>query len=231
MRTWLSEIPSESLCATASATGPIQLTQRRATLGIVTEDFAARVRTTVAAAKDHAARLRNLPEARHRRICESGQVAGAHRMPADLIRAALRTPRSDVRKPYQVLNETEIARMLDAAANPRDRAIVACLLGAGLRVSELVALDVGEVIEGQDGAVTLHVASGKGRRTRAVPVQPEVAAAIRRYLQAIGRRLGQQGPLFRSHDRGASRRDRKRLTARAVGLLVQKADPAGGHRR
>src|SRR6185436_15668343 len=116
-----------------------------------------------------------------------------------------------------VLSEPEIGRVLMAASTPRDKAIVAVLLGAGLRVSELVELRVGDVIEDQDGAVSLHVRSGKGRKSRTVPVQADVAGFLRAYLSATGRRLGQNGPLFRSHDRGAGKRNRPRLTARAVG--------------
>jgi integrase len=45
------------------------------------------------------------------------------------------------------LSEPEAARLLSVAANPRDQALLALLLGAGLRAAELVGLDVADVQE------------------------------------------------------------------------------------
>lgn len=153
---------------------------------------------------------------------------GACSIPADAVRVALKTPRADVRRPYQVLSEPEIGRMLAAADTARDRALLAVLFGAGLRVSEAVALDVADVLEDGRGETALHVLQGKGNKSRTVPVQSDVGGAIRAYLAATGRRLGQDGPLFRGHDRGAAKRRRERLTVRAVSYLVSKASRAAG---
>ena len=152
----------------------------------------------------------------------------AHVLPMEIIRTALKTPRSDVRKPYQVLSEQEIGRVLSIASTPRDKAIMAVLLGGGLRVSELVDLNVTDVVEDGDGNASLHVSSGKGRKSRTVPIQPDVTRAIRAYLDGTGRKLGQAGPIFRAHDRGATRRTRSRLTARSVAYLVTKLTKAAG---
>ncbi len=148
------------------------------------------------------------------------RAMGACALPADVVRAALRGVRGDVRRPYQVLSEPEVGALLAAATTLRDRAIFAVLFGAGLRVGELVALDVDDMIEDQDGGAVLHVAHGKGNRSRDVPVRADVAACVRAYLASGGRTIGQSGPLFRSHDRGADRRARARLTARSVGYVV-----------
>lgn len=153
---------------------------------------------------------------------------GAPVPPAEAVRTALKTPRTDVRRPYQVLSEPEIGRMLATTDTARDRALLAVLLGAGLRVAEAVALDVAHVLEDGDGRVSLHVLSGKGRKSRTVPVQADVAGAVRAYLAATGRRMGQDGPLFRAHDRGSAARRRDRLTVRAVGYLVARAAEAAG---
>ena len=110
--------------------------------------------------------------------------------PAEVITAALRTPRADVRQPYVVLSEPELAALLQSADNGRDRALLAVLAGAGLRVAETVALDVRDVLEDGDGRHALYVREGKGRRSRTVPVQEDVASFIRAHLVQSGRTLG-----------------------------------------
>ena len=84
-----------------------------------------------------------------------------HALPRESVRLALRIPAGDLRRPYQVLSEPEIARVLAGVEEPRDRAMVAVLLGGGLRVSELVALDLRDLIEEGNGELLLHVAHGK----------------------------------------------------------------------
>lgn len=150
-----------------------------------------------------------------------GRAFGLHRLPDELVRETLRTPRASVVRPYQVLSEPEIARLLAVDSLERDRALVAVLLGAGLRAAEVVALDVGDVHEDQDGEVTLHVRAGKGRKDRVVPIRLELAQVIRHYLATSSRRLGDSGPLFLSHD-PARRRPDGRLSTRAVGYLVER---------
>ena len=61
----------------------------------------------------------------------------------------------------------------------RDRAILEVLYGAGLRISELGALDVDDV-DLDDGS--LLVRSGKGNKSRVVPVGRAARAAVRDYL-------------------------------------------------
>jgi site-specific recombinase XerD len=153
---------------------------------------------------------------------------GAHRLPGDVIRAALKTPRGSTRKPYQVLSEPEGAALLGAVTTPRDLALLAVMLGAGLRAAEAVGLDIGDVLADQEGGAALHVRQGKGRKDRIVPIQGDVARALRAYLAATGRRLGQEGPLFRAHDRAATKLPRGRLTTRAAGYVVERCVTAAG---
>lgn len=68
-----------------------------------------------------------------------------------VLRVTLRAPRVTVMRPFNVLSDPEAIRILRAASNTRDRALVATLLGAGLRVSELCALDVGDLRGDADG--------------------------------------------------------------------------------
>jgi hypothetical protein len=67
-------------------------------------------------------------------------VTGITGLSKDAIAFVLRSPRSTVEKPYEVLNQSERAALLAAAqaSNAREYALIALGLGAGLRVSELV---------------------------------------------------------------------------------------------
>lgn len=87
------------------------------------------------------------------------------------------------RKLPRTLSPREIERLCDAAngVTPRalrDRALVELLYGAGLRVSEAVALDRG----GADLDAGVVRCIGKGDKERIVPLGREAVEAVRRYL-------------------------------------------------
>jgi integrase/recombinase XerD len=82
------------------------------------------------------------------------------------------------------LNEQEVESLLEApdTGEPiglRDRAMLELLYASGLRVSELVTIKVNEVST-QDGVVRV---TGKGSKTRLVPMGEEAAEWIVRYLK------------------------------------------------
>jgi site-specific recombinase XerD len=88
-------------------------------------------------------------------------------------------------KPVDFLTRTEIDALLAAPdlktwAGRRDRMLI--LLGSqtGLRVSELIGLHCQDVGLGTGAHVRC---TGKGRKTRCVPLSKEVAAALSRWLQ------------------------------------------------
>jgi integrase/recombinase XerD len=81
------------------------------------------------------------------------------------------------------LNEDEVLALLDApnlneSAGLRDRAMLELLYACGLRVSELVGVKVNEVSI-NDGVVRV---TGKGSKTRLVPMGEEAVDWISRYL-------------------------------------------------
>jgi integrase len=116
---------------------------------------------------------------------------------------AARSPRGDAEPAGRALNADEQDALIAACLAPRDRALVLVLLGSGVRVSELVALDVGDFV-----GDALTVRSGKGRRPRVVALPASAAAALTAYAKA---RV--HGPLFCTRDHG-------RLSPRGVqGLL------------
>jgi integrase/recombinase XerC len=100
--------------------------------------------------------------------------------------ALVGTPRREHRLPAH-LGEAEMARLLEMpdAAQPlgrRDRAILELFYASGLRLSELVGLDVDDV--NLSGRVVRVL--GKGRKERIVPFNRATEAALRAWLADWG---------------------------------------------
>ena len=94
----------------------------------------------------------------------------------------------------------------------RDAAVLALLYGAGLRISEALGLKVKDFTAGAD-ALTV---TGKGNKTRMVPLLPQVAKLIGDYI-ALCPNLPPDGPLFIGA-RGGRRADEMKLR---VGKICQ----------
>lgn len=90
----------------------------------------------------------------------------------------LRAPK--VRRPLpRVVEVDEAAQILDASENVRNRAILEVAYGAGLRVSELSGLDIGDV---DLDAGMVRVRLGKGRKDRIAPLGASGVTAVRELL-------------------------------------------------
>jgi len=85
------------------------------------------------------------------------------------------------------LEREEIAALLGAMSSRRDRAIFTLALGSGLRVSELVALRVGDLRPLAKGGAILEVREGKGGKARSFAIPPEVFTPVREWAEAEGR--------------------------------------------
>jgi integrase/recombinase XerC len=125
------------------------------------------------------------------------------------------------------LSEDEMARLLEmpdlgSPLGCRDRAMLELFYASGLRLSELVGLNVDDVNLSRRMVRVL----GKGRKQRLVPFNTSTESAMRRYLRdrdalvaraAVGRsnHRGSERPLFVNY-RG------HRLSARSVHRLVQR---------
>jgi integrase/recombinase XerD len=97
--------------------------------------------------------------------------------------AALSAPRRGRRLP-RVLTRGEVTKLLEQAngAEPaalRDRALLEVLYACGLRASEAISLEVGDV----DLEARVVRARGKGSKERVVPVGTAAVEAARRYLE------------------------------------------------
>ncbi len=100
----------------------------------------------------------------------------------------------------------------------RDRAILATLLYHALRREELCKLTVKDLQE-RRGVVHLKV-SGKGSKTRYVPLHPASSGLIVDYLEADGRSLETTGALFRAIANRAGGQA-KAITADAIYKIVR----------
>ncbi len=144
-----------------------------------------------------------------------------HANPAQDVRA----PKSPRRLPH-ALDVDQVNRLLDAPAGDwlqqRDRTLMELLYSSGLRLAELVGLDLDDIdLEAGEARVT-----GKGRKTRIVPVGARAAAALRAWLGLRAARCPpEQRALFinRSGGRLGASGVQKRLKgwARRHGLPVR----------
>ncbi|OLF75288.1 recombinase XerC [Maricaulis sp. W15] len=109
---------------------------------------------------------------------------------------------------HDLVSETSTRGVQDWVA-ARDAAILLLLYGCGLRISEALSLT------GRDHPLgeSLRI-SGKGGKTRIVPVLPAVAEAVERYVRLCPFTFEPEAPLFRGTRGGA-------LGARAVQALMQ----------
>src|SRR5579871_2129016 len=126
----------------------------------------------------------------------------------------LRTPKSPKKLP-DVMTTEQVNALLDGVAlgklerpHPaRDLAMLELLYGSGIRVSELVGLNLDDI----DRTERWLRVRGKGRKERQVPFGGKAAAALERYL---GERTSPQQALFLNH-RGS------RITSRGARGIVK----------
>jgi len=132
---------------------------------------------------------------------------------------ALRNPRGGRKLPHFLTND-EVDRLLNTpssneAMGMRDRAILETMYSAGLRVSELVGLNDGD-LDFADGTVRVR---GKGRKERIGVLGKFAIEAIQRFHQK--RKLSPRQP----SDRNAPVFTNKfgdRLTTRSIGRMLEK---------
>jgi integrase/recombinase XerD len=102
-----------------------------------------------------------------------------------------------VREPRKlpvVLSPEEVARLLDAAPGLKYKAALSVAYGAGLRVSEVVALKVSDI---DSKRMVIRVEQGKGRKDRYVMLSPHLLELLRSWWKAAQ----PQGWLFPGQNR------------------------------
>lgn len=131
--------------------------------------------------------------------------------------AAVRGPKGEQHLPG-FLDTDEVVRLVEAPDRSnllglRDRAILELLYGTGVRVSELVGLNIEDV----DVIGEVAKVRGKGKKQRLAPMGRQAAVALSDYLNSPERRRGNApgDPVFLNRSGG-------RLTTRSVARLVVK---------
>lgn len=102
----------------------------------------------------------------------------------------------------------------------RDRAILATLLYHALRRDELCQLKVKDFKQERRGVPYIRV-SGKGGKTRYVPLHPAASGLIHEYLDIAGHKLEETSALFRSVSNNRVEGVQKAITPDAVYKIVR----------
>ncbi|MBX7248260.1 MAG: tyrosine recombinase XerC [Caulobacteraceae bacterium] len=128
----------------------------------------------------------------------------------------VRGPRAPASVPRPVNEDQAKGLLTEAAASDledweaaRDRAVLTLLYGCGLRISEALSLTGADAPLGDTVRIT-----GKGSKTRLVPVLPAVRNAVADYVALNPWPVAPEGPLFRAKRGGA-------LSPRHVQATVQ----------
>ncbi len=97
--------------------------------------------------------------------------------------ATIRTPKQEKRLP-KCLDLEQVQKLMDAPGDgdllsARDKAMLEVLYSSGIRVSELVELDMGD-IDLTEGVLRVR---GKGRKDRLTPIGSQAIRAVQRYFE------------------------------------------------
>lgn len=137
----------------------------------------------------------------------------------------LRNPRPDRKLPH-FLSTAELAKLLSAppptdALGLRDRAILETMYSAGLRISETVAINDGDLDLNEE----LVRVRGKGRRERLAPLGSYARKALRKWFRqrklASDEVAGLDAPVFVN-------KFGRRITTRSVARMLEKHLKAAG---
>jgi integrase/recombinase XerC len=142
--------------------------------------------------------------------------------PADGVRA----PRPGRRLP-KAMSVEQVARLLERGAGPgeagdalaaaRDRAMFELMYSSGLRLAELVALNLGDGrLDLREGEITV---TGKGSKTRTVPVGARARAALQDWIESRAQLAAAGEQALFVGARG--RRIAPGIVARRLGALAQ----------
>jgi integrase/recombinase XerC len=133
--------------------------------------------------------------------------------------APIRTPKQEKRLP-KFLDVAQIERLFSncdttTLLGARDRAILEMLYSTGIRVSELVALDIADI---DLGSSVIRV-RGKGKKERVIPIGPGAVKAVIHYLD-----LRRNGFTSAKHDPDALfvNKHGQRLSTRSVRRKLDK---------
>ena len=109
----------------------------------------------------------------------------------------VKPPKSKLRLP-KALTVVEVSDLIEATRSPgnpraiRETAIIELLYGTGARISEVVSLNVGDVMKLDGGEVSSLRLTGKGGKMRVVPLGSYARDALEQYLVRVRPQLVQR---------------------------------------
>jgi tyrosine recombinase XerC len=130
--------------------------------------------------------------------------------------SALSTPKLDKKLPL-FLSEEEVRTLIESASEDdvwgrRDRAILEVLYSTGMRVGELVNLNMEDI----DFIGSATKVSGKGKKERMLPIGEKALVSIRYYLDVLPQRLKEKNKALFINKRMT------RISDRSVRRIVNK---------
>lgn len=143
-------------------------------------------------------------------------------VPDNPFRRTKNVPAQELAPRWLTRNEqAALMRAVRAKGRLRDEAMIALMLFAGLRVSEVLALGREDLVLGERSGYVV-VKAGKGSKRREVPLNSTVRDILRRWLQA-----NPEGPLWPSQKGGslASRQVQKLLSEYAYMAKLRNISP------
>jgi site-specific recombinase XerD len=125
-------------------------------------------------------RKKRVSKSTYRQVLSALRLLYRTTLGKDWLIEGIRHPRSEQKLPV-VMSMDEVDRFFDALESLKHRAILMTAYGAGLRVSEVVALRVTDI---DSERMMIRVFQGKGRKDRYVMLGREVLAVLREYWKA-----------------------------------------------
>ena len=159
-------------------------------------------------------------------LCESNAISH------NPVKGVKRPPVEGYEGKTPALGDHQARQLLDAPDSvslkgKRDRAMLATLLYHALRRDELCRLKVKDFKNERRGVAHLKV-SGKGGKTRYVPLHPAASGLVLDYLEATGHMAEDDGALFRGVHHGRVEGSQRATTADAVYKIVRAYSKALG---
>lgn len=133
----------------------------------------------------------------------------------------LQAPKIEMKLP-KLLDADQASQFVEVSGDTfldrRDRALLELIYSSGLRLAEVASLNVADV----DLADAMVVVTGKGNKTRTLPVGRQAVAALRRWLPERAQTVADEQPALFITARG------QRLSHRAIQLRMQKLSQRQG---
>jgi len=145
-----------------------------------------------------------------------------HKLTLSNLAKKVELPQREQTLPPAPLTEEDIVKLfelvpLNSITGKRNRAILEVFYGCGLRLSELINLNLGDVNATEE---TIFV-KGKGNKDRILPINQMALQSIADYLQARGGKPKKESPLFVTHGI-VKNQNNQRMTKENLHLMVFK---------